>query len=191
MFRLRLAGLLIGAAGLAPAITPAQSQPGPAPLITAPPPLTSAPAPLLTAPPVPASASVRALEGDLALERQVMVIADLLRCLVCQNQTIADSNAELATDLKQQIREQLRQGRSEAQIMQFMVERYGDFVLYKPPLNAATVALWFGPAVLAVAAAIGVIVLVRRRRAVAVPMLSQDDLRAADVLLADPSRPRL
>ena len=134
MFRLRLAGLLIGAAGLAPAITPAQSQPGPAPLITAPPPLTSAPAPLLTAPPVPASASVRALEGDLALERQVMVIADLLRCLVCQNQTIADSNAELATDLKQQIREQLRQGRSEAQIMQFMVERYGDFVLYKPCL---------------------------------------------------------
>ena len=71
---------------------------------------------------------------DPALEKRVMALAEELRCLVCQNQTIADSHAELAIDLKNQIREKLKAGMSEEQILQFMVARYGDFVLYKPPV---------------------------------------------------------
>ena len=177
---------MVAAATTVPLTGSAQLGPATASIV----PTTASPVPPVLAPPVPASAAVRALDGDLALERRVMVIADLLRCLVCQNQTIADSNAELAVDLKNQIREQLRQGRSEALIMQFMVDRYGDFVLYKPPLNAATVALWFGPAALAAGAAIAVIVLVRRRRSAGEQALSQDDLNAANGLLADPTKPR-
>jgi len=68
-----------------------------------------------------------------------------LRCLVCQNQTIADSNAELATDLRRQVYEMLEQGRSRDEIVRFMTERYGDFVLYNPPLKAKTLLLWWGP----------------------------------------------
>ena len=78
---------------------------------------------------------------DPALEKRVMALAEELRCLVCQNQTIADSHAELAIDLKDQIREKLKAGMSEEQILQFMVARYGDFVLYKPPVKATTVQI--------------------------------------------------
>jgi cytochrome c-type biogenesis protein CcmH len=79
------------------------------------------------------------------LERRVTNLAHELRCLVCQNQTLADSNAPLAVDLRNQIREQLKAGRSEREITDFMVQRYGDFVLYRPPFKASTVALWTGP----------------------------------------------
>ena len=68
-----------------------------------------------------------------------------LRCLVCQNQTIADSNAELAADLRRQVYEMLEKGKSRDEIVQFMTDRYGDFVLYRPPFNAATLMLWVGP----------------------------------------------
>src|SRR4051794_17847499 len=74
-----------------------------------------------------------------------MDIASELRCLVCQNQTLADSNAELAVDLRNSIREQLGRGASEREVLDFMVARYGDFVLYRPPLKATTVLLWGGP----------------------------------------------
>ena len=88
-----------------------------------------------------------------ALEARVMAISEELRCLVCQNQTIADSHADLAVDLRNQIRTKLAAGESERQIKDFMVERYGDFVLYRPPLKATTVLLWVGPfALLALAA---------------------------------------
>ena len=80
-----------------------------------------------------------------ALEARVMAISEELRCLVCQNQTIADSHADLAVDLRNQIRTKLAAGESERQIKDFMVERYGDFVLYRPPLKATTVLLWVGP----------------------------------------------
>jgi cytochrome c-type biogenesis protein CcmH len=86
--------------------------------------------------------------ADPALEQRVMALAGELRCLVCQNQTLADSHAELAIDLKNRIREQLAQGRSEREVIDFMVQRYGDFVLYRPPLKGSTVFLWFGPLVL-------------------------------------------
>lgn len=87
---------------------------------------------------------------DPVLERRVTAIAEELRCLVCQNQTIADSHAELAVDLKNQVREMLRKGMSEAAIKSYMVERYGDFVLYRPPVKATTSILWAGPFVLLV-----------------------------------------
>ncbi len=86
--------------------------------------------------------------ADPALEARVQAITVELRCLVCQNQTVAESTAPLAIDLKDQVREQLRAGKSEAAILQFMTERYGDFVLYRPPLKASTLLLWGGPVLL-------------------------------------------
>ena len=97
------------------------------------------------------------------IEARMMVIASELRCLVCQNQTIADSHAELAVDLRQQIREMIASGKSEQQIYDYMTDRYGDFVLYRPPFKASTLVLWIGPAVLLVVA-VGALVLVLRRR---------------------------
>src|SRR5258706_7076450 len=85
---------------------------------------------------------------DPVLEKRVRDVAHELRCLVCQNQTLADSNAELAVDLRNSIREQLERGASERDVLDFMVARYGDFVLYRPPLKASTIALWAGPFVL-------------------------------------------
>jgi len=96
-----------------------------------------------------------------ALEKRVTQIASELRCLVCQNQTIADSNADLALDLRNTIREQLKKGASEKDVVDFMVARYGDFVLYRPPLKASTVLLWFGPLLLVAG---GAWLLVRRLR---------------------------
>ena len=91
--------------------------------------------------------------ADPALETRVMALAGELRCVVCQNETLAASQAELARDLRAQIRAQLREGRSDAQVRDFMVARYGQFVLYRPPLQASTWLLWLGPfALLALAA---------------------------------------
>jgi cytochrome c-type biogenesis protein CcmH len=100
---------------------------------------------------------------DPVLEARVMRIAIELRCLVCQNQTIADSNADLAVDLRRQVREMLQQGQSEQQILDFMTARYGDFVLYRPPVKSTTLLLWYGPATMAV---LGIVILlwVLRRR---------------------------
>ena len=104
------------------------------------------------------------LAQDPVLEAEVMRLAEELRCLVCQNQTIADSHAGLAIDLKNQIREQLRAGRSDAQVLAYMVERYGDFVLYRPPLKATTAVLWVGPFVLLAFGVAAAVLIVRRRR---------------------------
>jgi cytochrome c-type biogenesis protein CcmH len=95
------------------------------------------------------------------LDKRTAALADELRCLVCQNQTLADSNAPLAVDLRNQIRDQLSKGASESEVREFMVARYGDFVLYRPPLKASTVALWLGPFALLVA---GLALLWRRLR---------------------------
>lgn len=107
--------------------------------------------------------AARPAAADPVLEAQMMDIAAELRCLVCQNQTIADSHAELATDLRQQIREQLQAGRSPDDVRRFMTDRYGDFVLYRPPVNERTALLWFGPAVLMLGGLIALIVVLRRR----------------------------
>src|SRR2546426_10660390 len=89
--------------------------------------------------------------SDPALEQRVMTLASELRCLVCQNQTIADSNAPLAEDLRNQVREKVRQGASDAQNVDYMVARYGGFVLYRPPFQLSTLLLWVGPVPLVVA----------------------------------------
>ena len=101
--------------------------------------------------------------ADPALEARVVAITAELRCLVCQNQTIADSTSGLADDLRNQVREQLRKGASDAQVLAFMTERYGDFVLYRPPFKASTALLWVGPTALLVIG-LGALVLVLRRR---------------------------
>ena len=98
---------------------------------------------------------------DATLDKRVMDLAAELRCLVCQNQSLAESNAGLAVDLRNQIRAQLARGASEREVVDFMVARYGDFVLYRPPLKASTFLLWFGPFVLLIA---GICVLIRRIR---------------------------
>jgi cytochrome c-type biogenesis protein CcmH len=101
---------------------------------------------------------------DPVVEQRLKDLAEELRCLVCQNQTIADSNAPLALDLRNQIRAQVAQGRTDDQIRAYMVERYGDFVLYKPPLKASTLVLWLGPlALLTLGAGIFWTVVARRR----------------------------
>ncbi|MFN4350418.1 MAG: cytochrome c-type biogenesis protein CcmH [Hylemonella sp.] len=101
--------------------------------------------------------------ADPVLEARMARITAELRCLVCQNQTIADSQSGLATDLRQQVREMLQRGESEQQIIAFMTARYGDFVLYRPPVKGSTLLLWFGPALLLLAG-IATLVLVLRRR---------------------------
>jgi cytochrome c-type biogenesis protein CcmH len=118
--------------------------------------------------------------ADPVLEARVTAIAAELRCLVCQNQTIADSTSDLADDLRKQVREQLRQGASNAQVLTFMTERYGDFVLYRPPFKASTVLLWLGPAALLVLG-LGALVLVLRRRARLAPDRFEADIDDDDV----------
>ena len=122
--------------------------------------------------------------ADPALEQKVMTLAAELRCLVCQNQTIADSSAPLAEDLRNQVREKMRQGASDSQIIDFMVARYGDFVLYRPPVKATTLLLWFGPLLLVVT---GLLVLLRRirRRPPPEPELSAAERERARKLLAE------
>lgn len=90
-----------------------------------------------------------------------------LRCLVCQNQTIADSNAELASDLRRQVYEMLQQGKSEQEIIRFMTDRYGDFILYKPPFEGKTSLLWIAPVVFLFMGLIMVFFVIRRKRATA------------------------
>ena len=100
---------------------------------------------------------------DPVLEARMLTITSELRCLVCQNQTIADSHADLAVDLRQQVREMLQKGMSDQQIADYMTERYGDFVLYRPPFKRSTALLWIGPGVMLVGG-LAVLVLVLRRR---------------------------
>jgi len=120
---------------------------------------------------------------DPVLEKRVMALAEELRCLVCQNQTLADSNAPLAEDLRNQIRERMREGNSDAQVVDYLVARYGDFVLYRPPLKATTVLLWFGPLLL-LAAGFAVLLrrLLRRRSMEVAEMTAADRKRAAELL---------
>jgi cytochrome c-type biogenesis protein CcmH len=101
--------------------------------------------------------------ADPVLEARMLRIAGELRCLVCQNQTIADSHAGLAEDLREEVRIMLRKGDSDEQVVAYMTARYGDFVLYRPPVKPSTMLLWFGPGVLLVGG-ISVLVLVLRRR---------------------------
>ena len=118
-------------------------------------------------------------DSNPELEAQVQRVAQELRCLVCQNQTIADSNAELAQDLRREVRRMLAAGASEQEVREFMVARYGDFVLYRPPVKATTVALWAGPFVLLFVALWGAhrILRARRRSEQSVPLSADEQVR--------------
>jgi cytochrome c-type biogenesis protein CcmH len=133
--------------------------------------------------------TARPLAADPALEARVLEIAHDLRCLVCQNETIAASNADLAVDLRTQIREQLVAGRTEAEIRDFMVQRYGDFVLYTPPLKPETLLLWGGPFALLLGMVVWLRVLLRRRAAQAAPtpLSAEEQRRARELLDRDPA----
>jgi cytochrome c-type biogenesis protein CcmH len=105
-----------------------------------------------------------ATAADPALERRVVKLTSELRCLVCQNQSLADSHADLAIDLKNQVRSQMQSGRSDTEIRDYMVARYGDFVLYDPPFKASTLLLWAGPFALLLLGFVGLAVYLRSRR---------------------------
>jgi len=103
------------------------------------------------------------VSADPALEARVLALSAELRCLVCQNQTIADSHADLAVDLRNQVREMLKRGDSPEQVKAYMTERYGDFVLYRPPVKNTTALLWYGPVALLVLGVVVLIWVIRRR----------------------------
>ncbi|MGO3131560.1 MAG: cytochrome c-type biogenesis protein [Alcaligenes sp.] len=134
--------------------------------------------------------SAQAQSGGQGAQESVMLeIAAELRCLVCQNESIAASRAELAVDLRQQIMEQLGQGRNPDQIRDYMVDRYGDFILYRPPLKSSTLLLWFGPALLLLTGfLVYALTLRRRRRAGEAAGLTDQQRRQADALLQGSSR---
>lgn len=130
-------------------------------------------------------------EADRVQQKRAIELEENLRCLVCQNQTIADSNAELAQDLRRQVREQIAQGRTDAEIISYMVQRYGDFVLYKPPVKATTLLLWFGPALLLLGAGVALFRNVRTRARNRVPtteLTSEERARAARLLDEGPGK---
>jgi cytochrome c-type biogenesis protein CcmH len=124
--------------------------------------------------------------ADPATEARLKNLALELRCLVCQNQTIADSNADLAVDLRREVRDQILKGRTDDEIKKYLVERYGDFVLYRPPVQANTSLLWFGPfALLALGAGVWWVFIRRRSGAGAPAAVSAADEKKAKALLED------
>lgn len=127
------------------------------------------------------------LAADEQTEKRMAAIAVELRCLVCQNESIAGSRADLAVDLRRQIREQIAAGKSDEDIMNYMVERYGDFVRYRPPVKGTTLVLWFGPALLLTVGLVALALYLRRRngRLDDAP-LSDEESHRAEVLLRQP-----
>jgi cytochrome c-type biogenesis protein CcmH len=113
--------------------------------------------------------------SDPETEARMLRITAELRCLVCQNQTIADSHASLAEDLRQEVREMVRRGDSDQQILDYMTQRYGDFVLYRPPLKGTTWLLWFGPALLLIGGVGALFVVLQRRSRLADESFEPDE----------------
>ncbi len=124
------------------------------------------------------------LAADPVLEKRMIGLAEKLRCLVCQNESLASSHAELAEDLRREVREQMSKGKNDQEIIDYLVSKYGDFVLYEPPMKSYTVLLWFGPfALLLLAGGVLVFQLRKRRQTVPDVVLSEEaQLRAATLL---------
>jgi cytochrome c-type biogenesis protein CcmH len=132
-----------------------------------------------------AQSSEEVARPDPAVEARLRVLGEELRCLVCQNQTLADSSAPLAQDLRNEIRQMIAQGRSDDQIREYLVQRYGDFVLYRPPWKATTLALWLGPfLLLALGAGVFARIVRGRRAAVAETKTPAEDRGRVEALLA-------
>lgn len=122
--------------------------------------------------------------ADVVVEKRMVAISEELRCLVCQNESLAGSQADLAKDLRREIREQIAQGKSDKEILDFMTGRYGDFVRYRPPLKGTTFLLWFGPFLLLVAGIAALAIILRRRgKRVAEATLSAEEQKRAEALL--------
>lgn len=121
---------------------------------------------------------------DPKIEQRMKALTEQLRCLVCQNETLADSRADLAEDLRREIREQIKAGKSDKEIIAFLTARYGDFVLYNPPVKTTTYLLWFGPFILLIAGT-GVLYryLKRRRELISDQPLTTDERKRAEELL--------
>ena len=147
---------------------------------------------VMLSPSVALSANAVPTDKDAMTASRAVNLSEKLRCLVCQNQTIADSNAELAQDLRRQIHQQIAAGKTDDEIVDYMVARYGDFVLYQPPVKPTTVLLWAGPALLLLIGFFGLARIVRARRAQpeAPPLTAEEHERAARLLGGDGSKER-
>jgi len=131
------------------------------------------------------------LADNPQVEARLKTLAVELRCLVCQNQTLADSNAPLAEDLRREVREMIAKGMSDREIIDFLVQRYGDFVLYRPPWKASTTLLWLGPFLLLIAGATGLVFALRRRqkKLADVTLSEAEHNRVAQLLSEGDNRP--
>lgn len=141
---------------------------------------------VMTMPGLVAAQEARPLAENPQAEARLKVLAVELRCLVCQNQTLADSNAPLAEDLRREVREMIAKNMSDQEIIDFLVERYGDFVLYRPPLRATTTLLWIGPfLLLAIAGTALILALRRRQKTLPDVVVSDADHERVEQLLSD------
>ncbi len=132
------------------------------------------------------------MAADPVLEKRMIGLAENLRCLVCQNESLASSHADLAEDLRREVREQMQKGMSDQEIIDYLVSRYGDFVLYDPPMKKSTLVLWFGPFILLLAGA-GMLVYQLRKRKSQIPeaeLSAEDARRAAELLNETPASPK-
>ncbi len=129
------------------------------------------------------------MAANPVLEKRMIGLAENLRCLVCQNESLASSHAELAEDLRREVREQMQKGMSDQEIIGYLVSRYGDFVLYEPPMKSYTVLLWFGPfALLLIGAGVLVFQLRQRRRTVPESVLTPEAQQRAAALLKEENK---
>jgi len=124
------------------------------------------------------------MADDPVLEKRMIGLAQNLRCLVCQNESLASSHSELAEDLRREVREQMQKGMSDQEIIDYLVSRYGDFVLFDPPVKSYTLLLWYGPFALLLAGLAGLVIQLRKRKnKITEAKLSDEDTkRAADLL---------
>ena len=124
---------------------------------------------------------------DPVLEKRVIGLAQNLRCLVCQNETLASSHSELAGDLRREVREQMKKGMTDQQIIDYLVARYGDFVLYDPPVKSYTLLLWYGPFALLLLGLAGLALQLRKRKnKITEAHLSDEDAQRAAAMLNNP-----
>jgi len=146
---------------------------------------------ILLIPSLAAAEEARPLADNPQVEARLKTLAVELRCLVCQNQTLADSNAPLAEDLRREVREMITKGMSDREIIDFLVQRYGDFVLYRPPWKASTTLLWLGPFLLLIAGATALVLALRRRqkKLVDVTLSEAEHNRVAQLLSEGANRP--
>jgi cytochrome c-type biogenesis protein CcmH len=146
---------------------------------------------ILLIPSLVAAEEARPLADNPQVEARLKTLAVELRCLVCQNQTLADSNAPLAEDLRREVREMITKGMSDREIIDFLVQRYGDFVLYRPPWKATTTLLWLGPFLLLIAGATALVLALRRRqkKLANVTLSEAEHNRVAQLLSEGANRP--